>query len=136
MRYILVYACLIAASVNPVRADDLAGPYKGYIEAGTGYDALTSGYQDRQAVFVRGAYVPDRTHRYTGEINEISQFGSTGPLFVAGYENDFSPEWILMLGGAFSPGSKGYTLPRSLVDASIGKKWLEAKNLVTTIGLT
>ena len=136
MRYFLVYACLTAASVNLARADDLVGPYKGYIETGAGYDTLTSGYQNRSAVFVRGAYVLDKTQRFTGEVNEIRQFGSTGPLFVGGYENDFSPDWILMLGGAFSPGSNGDTLPRSLVDASIGRKWLEARNLVTTIGLT
>ncbi len=136
MKSFLVCAGAIAASINIACADEIAGPPKGYIEAGTGYDALTSGYPDRHTVFVRGEYRMDDTQRFTAEANEISQFGSTGPLFVGGYENDFSPDWILQLGGAFSPGSGGDTLPRNRVDASLGKKWLEAKNLVTTLGLT
>jgi YaiO family outer membrane protein len=126
----------IAGMMDAAIADEIQQQSSGYIETGAGYDALTNAYPDSHSVFVRGEIRTDPTQKFTGEINEIDQFGSTGPLIVGGYEKDFDPLWILQLGGAFSPGSNGYTLPQSRFDVAVGRKWLEQNNLVTTLGLT
>lgn len=122
------------AASRPAAEQPLQLKMSGYIEAGASDDLLTSGYPDRHTEFVRGELRTSPTERWTAEINEVTEFGETGTLFVAGYEKQLGTDWIAQAGVATSAG--GDTLPRLRLDMALGRKWLEARNLVTTVSVT
>jgi YaiO family outer membrane protein len=144
----LLLAGIVASCWQAARADEapsggnepaasepqLTLKMSGYLEAGASDDLLTGGFPNRHAEFVRGEIRPEAGERWMAEINEITQFGDTGTLFVAGYENEIAQLWIVQAGVSSSAG--GITLPRLRLDLALGKKWLDEHNLVTTVGIT
>jgi len=112
----------------------LALKMSGYLEAGASDDLLTGGFPNRHSEFIRGEIRPAAGERWTAEVNEITQFGDTGTLLVAGYEKEIAQVWIAQVGVSTSAG--GVTLPRLRLDLALSKKWLDERNLVTTVSVT
>jgi len=120
----------LAQAVEPPVANPLAGS----VDIGAGSYDLTGGFPARTTAFVRGELRSSAGQRWTGEVNRISEFGDTGDLFVLGYETPLGDDWLVQVSAASSDA--GATLPAQRLDFALGKKWLQDKNFVTTIGLT
>ena len=106
----------------------------GFIEAGASDYLLTGGFANRHSEFVRGELRTTQGERWSAEVDEITEFGSTGTLLVANYEKQIGDNWITQTSVATSTG--GDTLPRLRLDMALSYKWLEQRNLVSTLSIT
>lgn len=140
MKLATITGYLLSASlsgwIGAVYADEapLRLKMSGYIEAGASDDLLTSGYPDRHTEFVRGELRTSPDERWTAEVNEVTEFGGTGTLFVVGHETQIGENWVAQMGAATS--ASGDTLPRLRLDLALSRKWLDQRNLVTTVSIT
>lgn len=112
----------------------LALRQSGFIEFGVSYDNLSAGQSDWNGQFVR-ANIPlsNARDRLDLEIASQDHFDERGTLLTTGITRVFNEDWYGRL--AFGASSGGFFLPDWRVDASISRKWLAQRNLVTTLGL-
>lgn len=102
------------------------------IDFGGEYQSLSSGFGSWNAFYLRGVF-PQRTRNtWNTEITQRSEFGDRGTYFDAGDTHIFNDDWYASVAAGASIG--GFFLPRYRIDAALNKKWLERRNLVTSIG--
>lgn len=106
----------------------------GMLEAGIMHHGLSAGYGVWNGQFVRGVLQTDAVNVWNGEIVHASQFGDSGVLLASGLTHTINPDWFVA--GGVSTSAGGFFLPRLRLDLSISRKWLEQRNLVTTVGVT
>ncbi len=106
----------------------------GFVEAGAGHSMVDASQPSWNDQYVRSSLQITRDGRVGLEVSHQDHFGSGGTFFGATYTHVFDPSWY----GALSAGTSanGIFLPRLRVDASMSRKWLEEKRLVTTLGLS
>jgi YaiO family outer membrane protein len=133
----LLLVCL--GAVPAVLAQDdatdqaLALRQSGFIEFGVSYDKLSAGFGSWNGQFVRANLLLTEQDRLDLELASQDHFGDRGTLLTAGVTHVFDEDWYGRLG--FGTSSGGFFLPRWRVDASLSRKWLPQRNLVTTLGL-
>jgi YaiO family outer membrane protein len=140
MRYAyfpLLLACLGALPAVPAQEDAteqaLALKQSGFLEFGVSYDKLTHGQKSWDGEFVRANLLLTEEDRLDLEIASQNHFDDRGTLLTAGVTHMFNDDWYGRL--AFGTSSGGFFLPHWRVDASLSRKWLPQRNLVTTLGL-
>ena len=106
----------------------------GIVEAGAGYATLSAGQPSWNDQYVRGSIQMTPSGRLSVEVSRQDHFGSRGTFVGAGYARVFDASWYGALSAGASDG--GIFLPRLRLDGSLSRKWLEQKQLVTTLGLS
>ncbi len=131
----LLFACLgvvPAVAQEDATEQALALRQSDFIEFGVSYDRLTDGQDDWNGQFVRANIGLTQRDRLDFELASQDHFDDRGTLLSAGITHIFNEDWY----GRFALGtsSGGFFLPRWRADASISRKWLPRRNLVTTLG--
>lgn len=101
------------------------------LELTAGAQNLTNNFGNWRELALRGAYgLPG--HLLQGELSLHRRFGEDGAYASLGDTIDFNQDWFGS--AAIGVGDGAFYLPRYRVDASLSRKWLPARNLVTSIG--
>lgn len=101
------------------------------LELSTGYQNLSAGFGDWRDVTLRGTYgLP--SHVLQGELSVNRRFNKDGVFIGLSDTYTFNEDWYASLAVGFGDGA--FYLPRYRVDATLYKKWLPQRNLVTSIG--
>ena len=101
------------------------------LELSTGYQNLTGGFGEWRDVTLRGTYgLP--SHILQGEVSINRRFNKDGIFVGLSDTYTFNEDWYGSIAVGFGDGA--FYLPRYRVDATLYKKWLPQKNLVTSIG--
>lgn len=102
------------------------------IELSTGYQNLTAGLGSWRDLSLRGTYgLP--SHVLQGEISVNRRFNKEGVFVGLGDTYTINEDWYANLAVGFGDGA--FYLPRYRVNATLYKKWLPQRNLVTSIGV-
>ncbi len=105
----------------------------GSVEAGGDYQGVSNGFGDWFGQYAKGEIQTDKNNNWNGELLHQREFGTTGTYAALGNTHTFNQDWYstVDIGG----GAGGEFLPRQRVDVFINRKWLDQRQLVTTIGL-
>jgi YaiO family outer membrane protein len=105
----------------------------GWIETGLNYHVLTGTEPNWFGQYLRG--VVDVAHKdvWSYEIVHQDEHGDDGVFFGLGNTHTFDPDWYTAVSLGTSAG--GFFYPRFRADAFVNRKWLEGRNLVTTLGV-
>lgn len=110
-----------AAGAQGLRSLELTG----------GAQHLTNDFGNWRELALRGTYGLSG-HLLQGELSLHRRFGEDGAYASLGDTYDFDADWF---GSAsIGAGDGAFYLPRYRVDLSLSRKWLPARNLVTTVG--
>ncbi len=102
------------------------------LEISVGSQELSNGFGRWHDATLRGAYGLG-PHTLQGELSAHRRFGENGAFIGLRDTYDFSPDWFGSLAVGFGDGV--FYLPKYRVDASVSRKWLAQRNLVTTLGI-
>ncbi len=105
----------------------------GHVDAGVGRHLLTDPEKDWWGAYLRGAVETDRANTWLGEVVYAERFGDTGTFFSVGNTHIFTEDWYSAV--AVGGSSGGFFWPRFRIDAFFNRKWLEQRNLVTSLGV-
>ena len=101
------------------------------LELSTGVQNLSAGFGSWSDVTLRGIYGMG-PHLLQGEVSVNRRFNQGGTFFGLSDTYTFNDDWYGSIALGFGDGA--FYLPRYRVDATVYKKWLPQKNLVTSIG--
>jgi len=101
------------------------------IELSTGAQHLSNDYGDWRDVTLRGAY-GSGANVWQGELSAKREFGQNGSFLGLSDTVTISPDWFAML--SIGAGDGAFYLPQFRSDAFLYRKWLEQRNLVTSLG--
>jgi YaiO family outer membrane protein len=110
-----------------------AAPFPNMVETGISAASLSHNQGDWFTAFAIGEMQAGDDDRLRGEVLKAREFHDTGNYASVGDTHNFNDLWYgsLTAGGS----SDGFFLPRYRLDGFINRKWLDARNLVTTLGL-
>lgn len=101
------------------------------LELSTGFQNLSAGFGDWRDVTLRGTYgLP--SHVLQGEVSINRRFNQAGIFVGLGDTYTFNEDWYANVAVGFGDGA--FYLPRYRLDATLYKKWLPQRNLVTSLG--
>ena len=105
---------------------------KGFVEAGGNFSSLSKNYQNWSGEYAKGEYQADQDNRWSGELLNQREFGAEGNYGAIGNTHNWNENWYstVNVGG----GSSAFFLPKYRVDAFINRKWLDDRQLITTLG--
>lgn len=106
--------------------------FTGSIEAGALAHNVSSGAGNWRGKFVRAVVGTERTV-WNAELLDLKQFGEQTQVLALAATHTLNPDWYAS--GAIAGSTRGLTQSRLRVDASLSRKWLDQRNLVTTVGL-
>lgn len=102
------------------------------LELSTGFQNLSAGFGSWRDVTLRGTYgLP--SHVLQGELAITRRFNKDGVFVGLSDTYTFDEDWYANIALGFGDGA--FYLPRYRVDATLHKKWLPQRNLVTSIGV-
>ena len=102
------------------------------LELSTGFQTLSAGFGSWRDVTLRGTYgLP--SHVLQGELSLNRRFNKEGAFIGLSDTYTINDDWYANLSVGFGDGA--FYLPRYRVDATLYKKWLPQRNLVTSIGV-
>ena len=102
------------------------------LELSTGFQNLTGGFGNWRDVSLRGTYgLP--SHVLQGELSLNRRFNKDGAFVGLSDTYTINDDWYANLSLGFGDGA--FYLPRYRVDATLYKKWLPQRNLVTSVGV-
>lgn len=104
----------------------------GYVEAGLHRSNLTTGNSDWTGEYAK-AVVQGGGATWYGELSNQRRFVDHGVFGSIGATRVFDEDWYASLFAGSSSG--GFFLPRYRIDGFINRKWMQRRNLVTTLGL-
>jgi YaiO family outer membrane protein len=124
------WAALLAASIV-ARAGfaQAQSPSRATVEVGYGESRLTAGYGTWQDVYARALFASG-ADLWRVEAAHRRAFGDTGVFVGTGVTHTIDQSWYGSLGAGTSAG--GFFFPRVYAGASIARKWLARRQLVTT----
>ena len=119
----------MAAAPDP----DLA-PMQLHMELTVGAQRLSNGYGHWRELGVRGTLSPASLpgHVLQGELSTHERFGESGNYAAVSDTYTFNEDWYGSLG--LGVGDGAFYLPKYRVDATLYRKWLADRNLVTSVG--
>lgn len=106
----------------------------GELEAGGIYYKLNDGFADTHGAYVRGRLDASAANQWRAEAVELSRFGEDGFYAAVGNVHQFDADWFSSL--TIGSSSGGFYWPEIRTDASLSRRWLAGRNLVTTVGIT
>ena len=102
------------------------------IELSAGYQNLTAGLGNWRDLTLKGTYgLP--SHLLQGEISTMRRFNQNGVFVGLSDTYTFNEDWYGSVAVGFGDGA--FYLPKYRVNATLYKKWLPQRNLVTSIGV-
>jgi YaiO family outer membrane protein len=120
-----------SARTAPAPAPDQAETPR-TLELSTGYQNLSAGFGDWRDITLRGTYgLP--SHVLQGELSVNRRFNKDGVFVGFGDTYTFNEDWYANVAVGFGDGA--FYLPRYRLDATLYKKWLAQRNLVTSVGV-
>lgn len=102
------------------------------LELSVGSQNLSAGFDNWKELGLRGTY-SSGPHTLQGELSQNRRFGQNGTFIGLSDTYTFNDDWFGWL--SVGAGDGAFYLPRYRIDTSISRKWLDKKNLVTSIGL-
>lgn len=105
----------------------------GFVEFGLHYSKLTKPNPSWGGQYAKIVWSPDPGMTWYGELANQRRFGEQGVFASVGATRVLNEDWYGSLFAGTSSG--GSFLPKYRFDGSISRKWLDQKNLVTTLGL-
>lgn len=93
---------------------------------------LSNGYGQWRDVKLSGVYGVG-AHVWQAELAAKRQYGESGLFLGVSDTVTLSPDWYASL--SVGAGDGAFYLPRFRADAAVYKKWLDAQNFVTSVGL-
>ncbi|MES2509019.1 MAG: YaiO family outer membrane beta-barrel protein [Pseudomonadota bacterium] len=102
------------------------------LELSAGAQNLTAGYGNWRDVTVRGSYGAG-AHVLQGELSAQHRFNKDGAYAGVSDTYTFNEDWYGSL--ALGAGDGAFYLPRYRVDATLYRKWLEDRRLVSSVGV-
>lgn len=102
------------------------------LEISAGSQGLSNGYGRWYDLNLRGAYGLG-SHLLQGELSAHRRFGQNGNYLGLSDTYTFNPDWYGSL--SVGAGDGAFYLPNYRVDATLYRKWLQERNLVTSVGL-
>jgi len=116
-----------ATLASPVKQPDLPRT----LELSTGFQSLSSGFGNWRDVTLRGTYgLP--SHVLQGELSLTRRFNTDGAFVGLSDTYTFNEDWYANVAVGFGDGA--FYLPRYRLDATLYKKWLAGRNMVTSVG--
>lgn len=104
------------------------------VEAGAGRQNLTAGLGQWTDVFVRANLRAGNGDLWQAELVNAKHFGERGTLLAIGNTHNFNADWYTNVAVAGSSG--GFFFPNLRMDVTANRKWLAARNLITSLGVT
>lgn len=104
-----------------------------YLETGVSHHQFTAGYENWNGQLARGALRSDASNVWNAEIANVRQFAENSTLIALGNTHEFNEQWYSTVSAS---GSSGNFFPQLRLDISGTRKWLEHRNLLTTIGIS
>jgi YaiO family outer membrane protein len=107
-------------------------PPRGEISATGSYHALSDPLQSWSFAQFRGLAHVGSSDVLAGEIVNQHEFGDAGIFLGVANTHTFNQDWFAFASAGTSVG--GFFLPRFRANATVSRKWLRARQLVTTVG--
>ena len=102
------------------------------LELSAGAQHLSNGFGNWSDLTLRGAYgLP--SHVLQGELSAHRRFNKDGVFLGVSDTYTFNEDWFGSI--ALGAGDGAFYLPRYRVDATLYRKWLANRNLVSSVGL-
>lgn len=118
-----------APSMAPVQTADAM---KRNLELSAGMQSLSGGFGNWRDLTLRGTYgLP--SHVLQGELSAHRRFNQDGVFLGLSDTYTFNEDWFGSI--ALGVGDGAFYLPRYRVDATLYKKWLADRSLVTSVGV-
>ena len=117
-----------ASTATPLPSSDLLHS----VELSTGAQRLSDNYGDWRDVTLRGSY-KSGANVWQGEIAAKREFGQNGVFLGLSDTLTLSPDWFTRF--SVGAGDGAFYLPQFRGDVFIYRKWLEQRNLVSSVGL-
>ncbi|MGY8905323.1 MAG: YaiO family outer membrane beta-barrel protein [Burkholderiales bacterium] len=102
------------------------------LELTLGAQRLTNGFGNWRDTTLRGAYEIG-SHVLQGELSAKREFNESGVFAGISDTYTFNADWYGSL--SIGAGDGAFYLPKVRVDGALYKKWLDKRNLVTSVGL-
>lgn len=102
------------------------------IEIAAGAQQLSNGYGNWRDLTVRGTH-QSGAHVWQTELSAKREFGKSGLFLGVADTVTLDPDWFARVSAGAGDGA--FYLPRLRLDGSLSKKWLDRRNLVTSVGL-
>lgn len=128
----LALACL--QGISPARAAEGAREVGVVVEVGASRAELTDGNASWNDQYLRGSAQLSAADRVSAEVTRQSHFADDGTFVGLGYTRILDDAWYATAGAGAS--DRGIFLPRLRLDGSAHRKWLDRRNLVTSLGVT
>ncbi len=101
------------------------------LELSSGFQNLSGGFGNWRDVTLRGTYgLP--SHVLQGELSLNRRFNKDGAFVGLSDTYTFDEDWYASVAVGFGDGA--FYLPRYRLDATLYRKWLAGRNLVTSVG--
>lgn len=125
-------ALVVAGTAIPLAASAQEAAPNRSLEISTTPQHLTNGYGNWSDVTLRGVYETG-PHVLQAELSAKREFGENGRFLGISDTYTINRDWFTTV--SLGAGDGAFYLPRLRADAFVSRKWLEKRNLVTTIGL-
>lgn len=132
LRHLVLPLLFSAALFQAEAAEPLARIPAGTLQIDLSYSRLNHEYDDWRDVTLRANRALNANDRLSAEISQQDHFGDQGVFVGVGYQHVWNDDWYGSVHAGTSSG--GFFLPRERYDAFINRKWLEQRQLVTTLG--
>lgn len=128
-----VLACVAAWLLMTLAAPAPAEQPRTQLEAGGLYYDLDRGFAPTYGAYWRGRHTPNQKNQWFGEVVQQSRFDDAGTYGGLGHVHTFNDRWYAQ--GSVGTSNGGFFWPTVRADASVSRKWLADRRLVTTVGL-
>lgn len=129
--------CLAVLAAPGLHAQSPPPPNRpaGWVEGFAGYHDVSNGFGNWKLTGIRLA-IPSGQGRAVWYLEALAQdaFGDRGVYGAFSTQFSVGNDWILSAG--MGAGTGDFFFPDLRADASLGRRWLAGRNLVTTVGLT
>ncbi len=102
------------------------------LELTTGFQNLSNGFGNWRDTTLRGTYALP-SHVIHGEVSVNNRFNKDGTFVGLSDTYTFNDDWYSRIAVGFGDGA--FYLPRYRVDATLYKKWLPDRSLISSVGL-
>jgi YaiO family outer membrane protein len=114
----------------PLPAPDV--PLRGEVSTAGSFHTLSGSLQSWTFVQLRGLVHAGSSDVWAGEIVGQREFGDAGVFLGVANTHTFNPDWFVFTSAGTSVG--GFFLPRFRLNATVARKWLPMRRLVTSVG--
>jgi YaiO family outer membrane protein len=102
------------------------------VEMGGTYHHLTAKYPAWNGVYLRATLPSSDATTLGAEVTNQGEFGDRGSYFGLSVTHVLNPDWHVF--GSVGTSAGGLFYPRVRVDGAVNRKWLEKRQLVTSVG--